>query len=78
MTAATLTIQLPLHEIEFAKEYALQHGITLDELLARYLQRLHSPTTDALPPSLVRFTGIIPENVDVKKEYHEYQEQKHT
>ena len=40
METATLTVQLPKQDLEFAEQYARTRHITLGELIDRYLRRL--------------------------------------
>jgi hypothetical protein len=42
-----LTVRLPKEDLDFVKRYAKEHGMTVTELIARYLRH---------PPSLARIT----------------------
>ncbi|WP_224746725.1 DUF6364 family protein [Pelovirga terrestris] len=77
MPARKLTIRLPEEEIEFAKEYALRNGISVTEMIDRYLKNLRKQTRAELHPDIQRFSGIISSNIDAEIAYHEALEEKH-
>lgn len=70
MATRKLTIRLPEEEIDFAKEYAAQHGMTMTELIDRYLKALQRRPEGRIDPDIVRFSGIIPEHIDAREDYH--------
>ncbi|MCD6527508.1 MAG: hypothetical protein J7K75_11010 [Desulfuromonas sp.] len=77
MPTRKLTVRLPEEEIDFAKGYAARHGLTMTQLIDRYLKSLqHLPEGD-LNPDIIRFSGIIPETVDSRDEYYSALEEKH-
>jgi len=77
MATRKLTIRLPEEDIEFAKQYASEHGITMTELIDRYLKQLRRRPEGGIHPDIQRFSGIIPAEIDARKEYHEAMEDKH-
>jgi hypothetical protein len=77
MGTRKLTIRLPEEEIDFAKEYAARHGMTMTQLIDRYLKVLQRCPEGKLHPDIVRFSGIIPENIDARDAYHAGLEEKH-
>jgi hypothetical protein len=77
MATRKLTIRLPEEDIEFAKNYATKHGITMTELIDRYLKQLRRRPEGDIHPDILRFSGIIPEEIDARKGYHEAMEDKH-
>jgi Family of unknown function (DUF6364) len=78
MDTAKLTVRLPKKRLEFAKEYARQHQITVTDLIERYLRRLQENQPAHIHPDVERFSGIIPdEDVDDKALYYEHIERKH-
>ncbi len=77
MNTTDLMLNLPFEDITFAKEYANKHGLTIEELIDRYLRRLQEPDNDAIHPEVEKISGIIPEIIDGKKEFHEYHSAKH-
>ncbi len=77
MPTRKLTVRLPEEEIEFAKSYASDHGITLTELIDRYFKQLRLPSTDDLHPDILHFSGIIPSAIESRKDYLDSIEEKH-
>lgn len=77
MGTRKLTIRLPEEDIDFAKEYAARHGMTMTQLIDRYLKVLQRRPEGQLHPDIVRFSGILPENIDARDVYHAGQEEKH-
>ncbi len=74
---AKLTIRLPREDLDFAKTYAKAHGLTLTEVIDRYLRLLrdreHQPSAE-----LARVTGLIPAEVDGEAEYQRHIIEKHS
>jgi hypothetical protein len=72
-----LTIRLPRQDVEFAKAYAKAHGLTVTEVIDRYLRRMR--TLDALSPApaLEAITGLVPSDVDALGEYRRHLREKH-
>lgn len=77
MDTAKLTVRLPRKSLEFAKEYAREHHITVTDLITRYLQRLQNGQPTPIHPDVERFSGLIPEDVDAEALYLEHIERKH-
>ena len=71
METAKLTVRLPKEDLEFAKQYAREHSITVTELIDRYLQRLQAGRTFPIHPEVERISGLVPSEVDAKADYHE-------
>ncbi|WP_376693778.1 DUF6364 family protein [Wenzhouxiangella sp. EGI_FJ10409] len=72
-----LTIRIPVQDALFAKQYAQEHGITVTEVIDRYLRQLrelegYSPSTD-----LEQITGLIPSDIDAEDIYRQHQLDKH-
>jgi hypothetical protein len=42
METIELTVRLPKENLEFAKRYAREHGLTVTELIGRYLKALQA------------------------------------
>nr|VFJ56740.1 MAG: hypothetical protein BECKFW1821A_GA0114235_10646 [Candidatus Kentron sp. FW]VFJ64235.1 MAG: hypothetical protein BECKFW1821B_GA0114236_10929 [Candidatus Kentron sp. FW] len=72
-----LTIRLPVDTIEFAKEYARHHGITVTDLIAGYLQRMANRSSDAIHPEVRRHSRLIPDTVDARAAYADHLLRKH-
>ncbi|MDT8442290.1 MAG: DUF6364 family protein [Desulfuromonadales bacterium] len=77
MSTRKLTIRLPEEEIDFARNYAARHGLTMTQLIDRYLKALQRRPEGRLDPDIVRFSGIIPEDLDARDEYHGGMAEKH-
>ena len=80
MTKAKLTLRLPKKEIEFLKEYAQQHGVSVTSLIIQYCEMLHSKDDSPLDPRINEIRGLIPQANKNKKgssEYFDYLEKKH-
>lgn len=77
MSTRKLTVRLPEEDIDFAKTYAARHGMTLTELIDRYLKQLRRRPEGDLHPDILRFSGIVPNDFDGRKEYRDAVEDKH-
>ncbi len=77
MATRKLTIRLPEEEIDFAKEYAARHGLTMTQLIDRYLKELQRGPAGRLSPDIVRFSGIVPHSIDAREDYNAGMEEKH-
>ena len=76
METVKLIVRLPKNDLDFAKEYAQAHGITVAELIDRYLRSLRSGT-GAIHPEVERISGLIPATVDAKADYRAHIMEKH-
>ena len=72
-----LTIRLPREDVEFAKAYAKAHGLTVTEVIDRYLRRLRAVTAGERSPELDAITGLVPADVDAEEEYRRHEQHKH-
>jgi hypothetical protein len=77
MPSAELTVQLPAEEVEFLKSYAREHGTTVAEIVARYVQRLKRSEKQPLHPDIVNLTGLVPQNLDAGSEHRRHLLDKH-
>lgn len=77
MPTRKLTVRLLEEEIDFAKQYAAQHGLTMTQLIDRYFKSLQHPPGENLSADLVRFSGIIPEINEARNDYYSALEEKH-
>lgn len=57
-----LTIRLPRRQVEFAKRFARNNGITVTEVISRYLHRLQAESLEDLHPDVQWLAGLIPED----------------
>lgn len=81
MQTGQLTIQLPKTEIIFLERYAKQHQMTMAELIDAYVKQLqqseNTAVWPAIDPEIEKHAGILPGDLDVKREYAAYFEAKH-
>jgi hypothetical protein len=77
MKTAELTIQLPIEELNFLRQYAQRHKITISELVDRYVKELQESQKCELHPDIRRFSGIIPKDIDSHKMFYEHIMEKH-
>ena len=77
METAKLTVRLPKKDLDFAKQYAQEHRITVTELIDRYLQRLQVGQITPIHPEVERISGLVPSDVDAEALYHEHMMSKH-
>ncbi|MBS4029280.1 MAG: hypothetical protein KGZ58_11685 [Ignavibacteriales bacterium] len=75
MNSTELTLTLPTEEIAFAKQYALQHGMTVEELVDRFIKQLQQ-SRGKIHSEVEKFSGIVPSNIDAEKEYYEHLQKK--
>jgi hypothetical protein len=77
METTKLTVRLPRAEVEFVKEYARKHGVTVTALIDRYFSRLQMTAPNSIHPEVARLAGLVPERIDARKIYQEHLEGKH-
>ena len=80
MNDARMTIRLPGEALDFARQYASESQMTLSELVLRYFERIREIVMrkdDAVPRSVVRVAGIIPDDVDAEAEYRAHLSEKY-
>jgi hypothetical protein len=77
-TRSKLTVRLPNENLGFLKRYAAEHGLTVTEVLDRYLTRLREGAEGrAIHPEVERISGLVPTEVDAEALYHEHLLDKH-
>lgn len=74
---AKLTIRLPRDHIEFAKEYARAHDLSVTEVIDRFLRRMRALERDLPGSGLEPIRGLVPAEVDAVEEFRRYTGQKH-
>ena len=77
MPTRKLTVRLPEEDIDFARRFAARHGLTMTQLIDRYLKQLQCRHEGQLHPDIVRFSGIVPAEIDAQAEYAQALEEKH-
>lgn len=75
---AKLTIRLPKQDVAFVKEYARAHGLTVTEVIDRYLRRIRALESREPAPELDIISGILPSDAGLEEEYRRHQLEKHT
>lgn len=77
MNATSLTVHLPESEVTFLEEYAEKHQVTVEELIDQFVKQLRIAEKYSYHPEIKTFAGIVPKNIDARKEYYEHLEKKH-
>jgi len=77
MNDAKLTVRLPVGDLDFAKAYAREHGMTLTALVHRFFSQLRESQDSDIPRSLETITGLIPPDVNARDEYAAHLQDKH-
>ncbi|MBS64155.1 DUF6364 family protein [Salinisphaera sp.] len=72
-----LTIRLPVEDVKFVKRYAKANGLSVTEVIDRYLRRMRLLDEEALPAALDEITGLLPADLDAEAEMRERQSTKH-
>lgn len=72
-----LTIRIPVQDALFAKRYAREHGITVTEVIDRYLRQLRELEGYGPSATLEQITGLIPSDIDAEELYRQHQLDKH-
>lgn len=80
MSAETskLTIRLPSQDLAFAKAYAKAHGISVTEMIDRYLRQMRAIERYSPSPELDVITGLLPADLDAESEYRDHLVDKHS
>jgi hypothetical protein len=71
METVKLTVRLPKNDLDFAKQYAQAHRITVTELIDRYLKSLRGGT-GTIHPEVEKISGLIPATVDGEADYRDH------
>lgn len=77
METTKLTVRLPKDELDFVKQYARDHGVTVTALIDRYFDRLRSLPPMDIHPEVERFSGLVPSDVDGRESHRKHLEAKH-
>ncbi|MBM3891191.1 MAG: hypothetical protein FJ388_18930 [Verrucomicrobia bacterium] len=77
MATTELTVKLPAEEIEFLRAYAKQHGLSVSDLMERYVQKLRSSTRGSIHPEVEQITGLVPDEIDAEGAYRQHVLGKH-
>lgn len=73
-----LTVRLPDDKLDYLKSYAAEHGITVTEVLNRFLSRLRDQAEEPpIHPEVRKISGLIPADIDARALYYEHLMEKH-
>jgi hypothetical protein len=72
-----LTIRLPRQDVEFVRRYANAHGLTVTEVIDRYLRRMRALEEQVPSPELDFISGLVPEYVEAADEHQRHIEYRH-
>lgn len=72
-----LTIRLPSEDVAFVKAYARTNGLSVTQVIDRYLRRMRALDDTTLAPELDAITGLVPSEVDAESAVHQYRLHKH-
>ncbi len=67
-----VVVELPEASVRFFEEYASNHGVTVAELVERYIQQLQSTSGQGAHPTLKEISGTVPKEVNVWQSYQDY------
>ena len=63
-----MEIRLPTKLVESLRRFAEEQGLTIDEVMSRFLKHLQACMILGLPDEVERLTGIIPEDAEMGAE----------
>lgn len=72
-----LTLRLPSRDVAYIKAYARTHGITVTEVIDRFLRRMRAMDEHSPSHELEEVTGILPPDIDAEAEYRDHLVRKH-
>ena len=73
-----LTVRLPKQDVDFVKAYAKAHGLSVTEVIDRYLRRIRALEEYSPSVELDEITGLIPQEVNAEDIYHQHLMEKHS
>lgn len=73
-----LTIRLPTQHVEYVKAYAKAHGLTVTEVIDRFLRRMQALDEQAPSAELNAITGLVPNDIDAREDYRRHVLEKHS
>lgn len=77
METSKLTIRLPVEDVDFVKRYAKANGLSVTEVIDRYLRRMRLLDNETPPAALDEVTGLLPADMDAEFEMREHRLNKH-
>lgn len=76
-TMSTLTVPIPDEDLEFLRALAERAGTSPEAFIAKQTRLMRERYESPLHPDVIRATGVINGDVDVRKEYLDHMERKH-
>ena len=80
METQKLTVSLSQDDLRFIEQFALEHNLTVTELIRRHFSQLRQQGARNISPKLQQITGTLPQELDtanLRYEYHEHLLDKH-
>lgn len=77
MPTSRLTVDLPVNDIDFLMQYAKRNKTTVSRLMDRWIKNLQAKQKPAIHPDILKFTGIIPGDIDIDKAIMDHVMEKH-
>ena len=71
------TVHLSEEDAATLEAYARKQGLTVDEVLQRFVASLRRTETADIHPDVRDITGLVPSDVDAEDEYGRHQLRKH-
>jgi hypothetical protein len=71
------TVQLSKEDAETLEAYAQEQGLTVDEVLQRFVASLRRRDATDIHPDVREITGLVPSDVDAEEAYGQHQLRKH-
>ena len=72
MHDAKLTVRMPAEDLNFAKDYAQAHGVTMTDLILRFFRGLREERREAIHPEIQAITGLLPQKIDARAEHRKH------
>lgn len=73
-----LTLRLSREKAAFAEAYAKTHGLSVSELIGRYLRRMAARHEQTPVRGLETIAGLVPREVDAQAESRRYRQNKYS
>ena len=78
MEISKVTVRIPKEDLDFAKEYAKNHNLTLTELIDRYIKMLKINNQKMIHPEVEKISDLIPKHINARGNYIKAMERKHS
>ena len=75
METTEISIRLPKDEAEFLEAYAREQGLSVADVIDRFIQQLQDAA--GVHPDVRRISGLVPEEVDAQVAYRSHLLRKH-